>query len=252
MEQHERSVTAVVKEKTKTPTGVKVTFGPIEGLGRYPVIITRVPEADAQAMEVSQPYRVLLIRGNARKDIPVADWDYYWNWGGLVAASPLPPTPPQPLPVPPPPAWEAPSPPLDPTRRSIERQVALKAAIERLNALTAAKEPIPVELAELAWKLLVDLSDLVMSAPRPPSAGPVQRDALCWTDALFWREIQALGLTLHDGYADVARVSKILGGPLTTWLKTGTYGSALERIQSSLIPAPVLAGAGYTKENRDA
>ena len=116
-----------LKEKAEADEGeYKLTVEIPAFKSKYPTILTRVPAADAQQLTVGQAYAWLLERGNLKQGKKEGSnflYDYWWNYKGIGEDTSLPAAP----------TGEAPRQyraRTDPTGRSIERQVALKAAVE--------------------------------------------------------------------------------------------------------------------------
>ena len=132
---------AVIKGKEESGEGQFTLTVDIPSFkSKFPTKLTRVPAADAARLEVGKTYGLLLERGNPRpgkKADSTTPWDYYWNYRGIGTdiggARPVQPqTRSSPFDV-----WGRESS-VDPTRRSIERQTALKAAVEYAGYHTQA------------------------------------------------------------------------------------------------------------------
>ncbi len=145
----ELTLQIIVKEAGRGEGGWNVTAEIPLFKSEYPTKLTRVPENLASQMVVGTAYRVVLKRGNLKKgkDGKNIYWDYYWDWvRPATKEEQLTPTAasvaPAPAPAPPPLVAEKAAPPqVDSRGQSIERQSALKSAIElhrgTVDAVTA-------------------------------------------------------------------------------------------------------------------
>jgi len=134
----ERVVGVTVKAVAIEEDGHKMSFDIPAFASQYPIDVYKVPEEDAKSLKKNTAANVVLRKGTVKKDKGgkvqdgTKDWHYWWNWVRLakgdedVAESPVPET-------------HAPARQDRDTGRSIEQQVALKAAVEFHKELTRAR-----------------------------------------------------------------------------------------------------------------
>lgn len=241
---------------------------------QHPQVIWGCSLTDGQHMTVGQSYAVLLQRGQlaTKRDGTAYDgqkpWMWRWRWGGFSGAgaqSPLQSAPPPPRPAAPrPQPQERPLVPggpievqVDPTRWSIERQVALKSAVEFAIARLAQAEKMEtfhvLRMADYFFGWLQDRplnysennefavdaepsaasADTRASNPETPlsakSDAEVEREVFggppVRTERDFPNDGAFLNLCVIDlGCKDKREIETHLGGPLTTTLRPGTAG----------------------------
>lgn len=171
-----RTVAATVVSKAETAEGFKLELQIPEFQSQFPTIVTRVPKELANQIQAGAVYNLVLEQQNVqkRKDGTPYDgskpWMYYWGLRGIASIRDLMPTI-----IDGPLSGEPET--RDATRVSIERQVALKAAVEMAGYRIAtggkvsAQDTIRVALA-FARFLGTGLVPVTATAPVPPAAPP--------------------------------------------------------------------------------
>ena len=133
-----KTARVAVQEKAEVEGGILVRFlmrppSEKEWNTKYPVPV-KVDKQGADMMQLGHEYTVMLKRERLKKDRTGQYLtDYYWGWGGIAEKGMEDKTPE----TPDTPASNGRS--LDPTRDSIERQTALKAAVEVYTARVNAR-----------------------------------------------------------------------------------------------------------------
>lgn len=136
-----RTVAATVMSKAETAEGFKLELQIPAFQGQFPTIVTRVPNDLAAQLHAGTAYNLVLEQQNVskRRDGTPYDgskpWMYYWGLLGIASPSDsVPETPPQGKPET-----------RDATRISIERQSALKAAVEMAGYRIAAGSEVSAQ-----------------------------------------------------------------------------------------------------------